>query len=294
MTAWKNYYIARTIQDALQVLAAGQASALPVAGGTDLLLDLQQGRHNPVDTLVDLTHIPDLTVLETRSDELFIGAAAPLNKIVASPLVRLHARALSEACGLIGGPQVRNTATLGGNVAHALPAGDGTIALLALGAQAEIASLDGYRRVAMSDLFLGPGRSALDKNREILLGFFLPIQDEQQSSAHRRVMRPQGVAIAILNMSVWVSRQMQSIADIRIALGPAGPVPMRARETETYLQGKIPSDEILEQATQVLLSEASFRTSQHRATEAYRRHIAGVLIKETFATAWGRTFGEDL
>lgn len=293
MTAWKNYYIARTIQDALQALAVGQAGACPVAGGTDLLLDLQQGRHNPVDTLVDLTHIPDLTVLETRSDELFIGAAAPLNKIVASPLVRKHARALCEACGLIGGPQVRNTATLGGNVAHALPAGDGTIALLALGAEAEIASLDGYRRVAMSDMFLGPGRSALDKNHEILLGFYLPIQDEQQSSAHRRVMRPQGVAIAILNLSVWVSRQKQSIAKIRIALGPAGPVPMRARETETYLQEKIPSDETLEQATRVLLSEASFRTSQHRATAAYRRHIAGILIKETFATAWGRTFNED-
>ncbi len=294
MTAWKHYYIARTIQDALQALAAGQAAACPVAGGTDLLLDLQQGRQNPVDTLVDLTHIPDLTVLETRSDELFIGAAAPLNKIVASPMVRQHARALSEACGLIGGPQVRNTATLGGNVAHALPAGDGTIALLALGAQAEIASLDGHRRAAMSDLFLGPGRSALDKNREILLGFYLPVIDVQQSSAHRRVMRPQGVAIAILNMAVWVSRQKHSITDIRIALGPAGPVPMRARQTEAILQGQTPSVEILEQATRVLLSEATFRTSQHRATAEYRRHLAGVLLRETFETAWGRTLGEDL
>lgn len=290
MTAWNHYYLAKTIQDALQALSTAQGSARPVGGGTDLLLDLQQGRHPPVDTLVDITQIPELAVVDMRGHELFIGAGAPLARIVHSPLVGQYARALSEACSLIGGPQVRNTATLGGNVAHALPAGDGTIALLALGAHAEIASVDGIRRVPMENLFLGPGHSSLEPGKDILVGFYLTAAQEWQSSAHRRVMRPQGVAIAILNMAVWVSRNERHLADIRIALGPAGPVPLRARQTEALLLGRTPTDEILEQATPVLLNEATFRTSAHRATAEYRQHLTGVLLKETLLSAWERTF----
>ena len=174
---------------------------------------------------------------------MFVGAAAPLNRIVASPLVRQHARALSEACGLIGGPQVRNTATLGGNVAHALPAGDGTIALLALGAQAEIASLEGYRRVSHVDLFLGPGRSALDGNREILLGFYLPAIKWHQASAHRRVMRPQGVAIAILKCRLYghlvkvIELQIYASRLARLVLCPCGPFRL-----STFCRGRSPDE----------------------------------------------------
>ena len=113
---------------------------MPIAGGTDLLLDLKQGRHAPVHTLIDLTFVPEMTVLELRGDELYIGAAVPVNRVALDPLTGTHAQALVEACDLIAGPQVRNVATLGGNVAHALPAADGTIALTALDAQAEVAS----------------------------------------------------------------------------------------------------------------------------------------------------------
>lgn len=290
MTPWKQYYIAHSLHDALQVLNHQRGQARPIAGGTDLLLDLQQGRQSPLNTLVDISQIPELTVLEMRARELFIGAAVPLNKILASPLVSHHAEALFDACALIGGPQVRNTATLGGNVAHALPAGDGTIALLALDAQAEIASLDGIRRLPMSGLFLGPGRSALDIEKEILLGFYLPQRRELQASAHRRVMRPQGVAIAILNMAVWLARKQDVLSEIHIAIGPAGPVPVRARNTERFLQGKKPDNEMIDQALQTLLSETKYRTSAHRATATYRQHLVSVLLKDTFDFAWKRTF----
>ncbi len=113
---------------------------MPIAGGTDLLLDLKQGRHAPVHTLIDLTFVSEMSLLELRGDDLYIGAAVSVNRVALDPLVGTHAQALVEACNLIAGPQVRNTATLGGNVAHALPAADGTIALTALNAQAEVAS----------------------------------------------------------------------------------------------------------------------------------------------------------
>jgi carbon-monoxide dehydrogenase medium subunit len=289
MPYWKNYHIAHNIADALQALAAASGEARIVAGGTDLLLDLQQGRHAPVDALVDVTRVPEMCLLEARQDSLYVGAGVPLNQVVGSPLVVEHAQALFEAASLIGGPQVRNTATLGGNVGHALPAADGTIALLALDAQAEVASLGGRRRVPMQALFAGPGRSALDPQGEILVGFHLPLRQAGQASAFRRVMRPQGVAIAILNLAVWLQRIEDRIADIRISIGPAGPVPQRAQAAEAVLKAEPMGKAAMQRATEALLSEARFRTSPHRATAEYRRQMAGVLLEETLANAWSRT-----
>ena len=300
MSAWNTYYLAQSIADALDALASAPGEACLVAGGTDLLLDLQQGRHPPVDTLVDVTQIPELTALEICADHLFIGAAVPLNKVIAWPAVQQHAQALYEAARLIGGPQVRNTATLGGNVGHALPAGDGAVSLHCLGAQAEVASRQGRRLVPVHELYLGPGRSALQPRGEMLVGFHLPLQrDAGEGSAFRRIMRPQGVAIAILNMGVWLRRSTVKntvgavIQDVRIALGPAGLTPLRARAAEQALLGKAPDEEALLQAIEALLGEARFRTSPHRATAEYRRHVAGVLLNETLLAAWERAAGEN-
>jgi CO/xanthine dehydrogenase FAD-binding subunit len=291
MATWKKYHLAQNVDDALQTLTAARGGSRLIAGGTDLLLDLQQDRHPPVDTLVDVTQIAEMNLLEIRPQGLFIGAALPLNRIVRHPLVFEHTQALYEAASLIGGPQVRNTATLGGNVGHALPAADGTIALLALEAQAEIANPDGRRRVPLGELFLGPGRSALDPYEEILVGFYLPLVRPGQASAFRRVMRPQGVAIAILNMAVWLERRGECISDVRIAAGPAGPVPQRAREAERSLIGEAPGEGVVQRALDNLLGETHFRTSPHRATQAYRRHMAGILLNETLSVAWGRAAG---
>ena len=157
MNLWEKYLRPSNVEEALAGMASAPVWPARLPGGTDLLLDLKQGRHAHVHTLVDMTTIPELTTLEIRADELFIGAAVPLSHIVASELVQEHAQALIEASQLVGGPQVRNTATLGGNVAHALPAADGTIALMVLQVQAEIADLQGRRRVPVADLSWDPG-----------------------------------------------------------------------------------------------------------------------------------------
>jgi carbon-monoxide dehydrogenase medium subunit len=288
MTLWKKYYLADSVPAALQALSEAEGPSRLIAGGTDLLLEIQQGRHSPVHTLVDVTSIPELGIIELRSDRLFVGAAVPLTQIVASPLLKQHAEALVEACGLIGGPQVRNTATLGGNVSHALPAADGTIALMALGAQAEVASSEGHRFVPTESLFLGPGKSALDPQKELICGFYLPLLRSRQASAFRRVMRPQGVALPILNLALWLSRTEDTIADIRIAIGPAGPRPLRARETENVLRGQPLSPGRIETAVSALLSESRFRTSPQRASADYRRHLAEVLLQDSLLAAWER------
>ncbi len=289
MPIWKNYYLARSVEDALLALASAQGPALPIAGGTDLLLDLQQGRHAPVDTLVDLNAIPEMNFIELRADALYIGAAAPLRLLAELALVNEHAQALVEACGQVGGPQVRNSATLGGNVAHALPAADGSIALAALDAQAEVAASTGRRRVPIGELYRGPGRSALVPGGEIVVGFYLPLRRRGQASTFQRVMRPQGVALPVLNMALWLRREGQVMADARLAVGPAGPVPFRARKTEEVLRGQPLNAETLAQAQTALLAEARFRTSPQRATAEYRQHLAGHLLAEVLEKVWQRT-----
>jgi xanthine dehydrogenase FAD-binding subunit len=296
MPTWKNYHLASTIQDALEALRIGPGPARPVSGGTDLLLELQQGHHPPVETLVDLSRIPELGCLETRGSQLFIGAGVPVAQAAESALIRRHAQAVSEACALIGGPQVRNTATLGGNVAHALPAADGMIALVAQGAVAEIASSDGdcvvLRRAPILSLFRGPGQSTLVVDREILTGFYLPLREQGQASAFDRVMRPQGVALPILNIAIWLQRESNRIADIRIAVGPAGPVPQRAAAVEEVLRGAAfgspASVEILDKTRAAWNSGMRFRTSPQRATSGYRHHLSSVLFERVLETAWER------
>lgn len=288
MSTWNNYHLAHSIEDALQALAASSGPARPVAGGTDLLLELQQGHHSPVDTLVDISRIPELTQLEVRGSELFIGAAVPVSEVTESPLVQQHALAVSEACGLIGGPQVRNTATLGGNVAQALPAADGMISLVAMDAQAEIASAEGLRCVPILSLFRGPGKSTLIPNREILVGFHLPLHSGGTASAFSRVMRPQGVALPILNLAVWLAREGNQIRNIRIAVGPAGPTPQRASAVETCLRGKTFDEEALGCARKIWQETMHFRTSPQRATAEYRHHLSGYLLEGVIRTAWQR------
>ena len=164
MTLWQEYLQPKTITEAISALTDARGSALILAGGTDLILDLDQGRHPPIHTIVDITGVREMLPIEIRNNELYIGASVSHTHIVESKLVAENAQALFEACGLIGGPQVRNIGTLGGNVAHALPAADGTIALMALNAQVEVANQSGSRRMPIHEMFLGPGKSALVQN----------------------------------------------------------------------------------------------------------------------------------
>jgi len=288
MALWQEYLQPKTISEAISALANAPGSALPLAGGTDLILDLDQGRHPPVHTIVDITAVREMLPIEVRGEELFIGAAVSHTHIVESGLVAQNAQALIEACGLIGGPQVRNVGTLGGNVAHALPAADGTIALMALNAQAEVAGQQGSRRIPISELFLGPGKSALAKN-ELLVGFYLPIKNKNQASAFKRIMRPQGVALPIINMAVWLMRTDDQIEEVRIAVGPGGPKPWRAFKSESFLCGKPLNHETITNAIETLLQDAQFRTSPHRSSSEYRRELVKSLFKDTIETTWERT-----
>jgi carbon-monoxide dehydrogenase medium subunit len=298
MNLWQEYQRPTNLSQALKAFADAAGPALPIAGGTDLMLDLEQGRHAPVHTLVDVTGIEEMLALEIRDERLFVGAGLSVNRIVLDPLVGRHAQALVEAGNLIAGPQVRNVATLGGNVAHALPAADGTIALTALNAEAEIASyapaavpgggMPVLRRIPFQELFAGPGKSSLKHGEELLVGFYLPLKKNNQASCFKRIMRPQGVALPIINLAIWLERADDVISQIRIAVGPGAPTPWRATEAEKFMLGKSMNDETINAALEAVLAQVGFRSSPRRASADYRRHIVDGLFRDVLQAAWER------
>jgi carbon-monoxide dehydrogenase medium subunit len=172
-------------------------------------------------------------------------------------------------------------------VAHALPAGDGTLSLVALDAEAEVARPDGRSWQPVRALFAGPGRSILDHGRDILVRFrFRGAQpDAGEATAFKRIMRPQGVALPILGLAAWLTLDGDQVRVARLALGPAGPVPLRAESAEAWLAGKQLDEAALEHVTELVWSEARLRTSAHRATAEYRREMVAVLVRRALPLA---------
>jgi len=292
---WQDYHLPTSVSEALSLLADYHGEARVVAGGTDLILEIQQGHRPPIKALVDVTRIAGADEIRREGEFIVIGCGVTHAQIVESALIQRHGTALAEGCGVIGGPQVRNVATLAGNVAHALPAGDGTISLLALGGEAQVARRKmqdaneiELEWVPLEKLYLGPGKSLMDSTCEMISALRFVPTSEGEASAFARIMRPQGVGLPILGMAtrLTVERHPQAVlTSVRIAVGPVAPRPYRACATEEFLLNKPATDETIEAAIPVLLGECHPRTSAHRATADYRREMLSVLLRQTIGTA---------
>lgn len=294
MSLWKRYHTPKTVDEALEILAEYRGDARVVAGGTDLILEMHEGRRPPVKALVDVTHIEGLDQIQREDDWISIGAAVTHTQVVRSSLVREHGTALAEGSSVVGGPQVRNVGTLCGNVAHALPAADGTVALVSLGAEGQVANREGSRWVPLLDLFEGPGHSAVDSTRELLTAVRFRPTAEREASAFTRVMRPQGVALPMFVVSVMVrlDEAGERFEKTRVSLGPVAPVPYRSRVAEEVLRGAPAGDDAYQQAVDAALDECNPRTSRYRATSEYRLEMIQTLLPKALATAVARLRGE--
>lgn len=296
MTHWQHYHTPHTVAHALGLLRQYGDQAQLIAGGTDLILDMQSGNHAPVTALVDVTHIDALSTIHTETDTddghwVVLGAAVTHTQIERSPLIQQHGAALVESCSVVGGPQVRNVATIGGNVAHALPAADGTIGLLALNAQVQVCTMSDESTLTcewqpLLSIFAGPGRNNL-KGNQLLSAFRFPQRQPRQASAFDRIMRPQGVALPILGLaaSVTLDESRKNIVAATVAIGPAGPIPFRATSAEDILLGAPFSDEIVEEAILAAQRQAQLRTSRHRASQEYRHEMVAILMRRVLHRA---------
>jgi carbon-monoxide dehydrogenase medium subunit len=270
-TCWNRYHTPDSLEEAMRLLNDYEGQARVVGGGTDLLLEIQQGHRPAEEALVDTSRITGLDAIALDGDHIVIGCAVTHAQIARSGLLSRHGTCLVEGCGVIGGPQVRNVATLAGNVAHALPAGDGSIALLALGGEVEVTDASGSRWIPLRDAFLGPGKSAIDPHHELLTRLRFQATRIFEGSSFSRVMRPQGVALPMISMAARVKLDRNdAVSAARISIGPAGPVPHLAEAAMASLEGEPANEASFRKAAAVALENAALRSSKYRATEEYR------------------------
>lgn len=298
MKLWEHYHLPSTVDEALELLTRYGGNARVVAGGTDLLVDWRAAMTDPAkagavhvqEALIDITRIPEMTRLVDIDDMIVIGGGVTHTQIVQSSLIRQYATCLVESCGVVGGPQVRNVATLGGNVAHALPAADGTTSLVALDAEVEIVK-DGERRwVNILDMFLGTAKSLVNPARDLLVSFRFRKTKPGEATAFNRIMRPQGVALPIMGCAVWIklNTDRTHYDAARIVLAPIAPTPARAEAVEAALIGQPVGDESVARAIHAAHETIHPRTSKYRATADYRAEVIDVLLRRTLNAALAR------
>jgi len=284
-SAWNNYYVPDSVADALAILQRYDGRARVVGGGTDLLVESRRGLRRPFEAIVDASRISGLDSIVEDDGFIVIGCGVTHTMLINDERIIRSGTCLSESCGVIGGPQVRNTGTLAGNVAHALPAGDGTIGLLALGGEVEIASTAGSHWMPAKDTFKGPGRSMIDRQREILTRLrFRPARADEGSAFHR-VMRPQGLCLPIISMAARLQIRDSIVSSAGISMGPVGPVPWFAEPVANALIGEPANEERFKRAAEVALDNISLRTSKYRATEEYRATMIRTYLPIILATA---------
>ena len=275
-----------SVSEAVRLLEQYDGHARVVGGGTDLLLDIQRGRTPAVEAMVDTSRIDGLDQVTREGNHIVIGCAVTHTQIVKSKTIIRSGTCLVESCGVIGGPQVRNVATLAGNIAHAMPAGDGSIGLLALGGEIEIADNNGQQWIPLQKAFLGPGKSVIDHHRALLTRLrFIPT-GMGEGSAFTRIMRPQGVALPMISMAARLGLDdNNNITEVRISLGPAGPVPYLAETAMAFLTGAPAEPDQFKAAAEAVLESVSLRTSKHRATREYRGEMIRTHLPMVLATA---------
>ncbi len=282
---WKHYHRPGTVEDAIDTLRGYDGRARVIGGGTDLLVETRRGLRRPFEAMVDASRIAGLNTIECDANHIVIGCGVTHARIVSDPSIRRYGACLAESCGVIGGPQVRNAGTLAGNVAHALPAGDGSIGLLALAGEVEIASASGRRWMPARDTFVGPGKSVIDRHREVLTRIRFRPTASGEGSAFHRVMRPQGLCLPIISMAARLAVEGERIVTADISMGPVGPVPWFAEPVARVLIGGPATDAQYEKAVDVALANVTLRTSKYRATERYRRAMIRAYLPIILAEA---------
>ena len=289
---YEKYYFPATIEEAINLLHENKGDARLIAGGTDLMLQLRERKIN-TKALVDLSALKELNGITENNGWITVGAMTTHQQIAASGVIREKVRVLAEAAQSIGSPQIRNVGTIGGNVVSAQPAADTTIALLALDARARILTNQGEITKPVGELFLGAGQSAVNPAAEILLAFDFKIPGRREATAFMRLAKRKALALPIVNVGVWLKldQAFSKFEDIRIALGPMAPVPVRAVNTEAILKDAPLKQTAMLRAMAVLEKEINPRDSL-RGSAFYKREMAKVLLKRAILIALKDLGGE--
>ena len=275
----------RTVEEAVAAMRGDDARAL--AGGTDLIPQLREGRRR-TGRVVDLKCIAELTAISALPDGgIAIGAAATATVLSRHATIAANYAAISQSACLIGGVQVQNRASLGGNICNAAPSADAVPALLCHQARAVVAGPNGRRELAVEALFRGPGKTSLEPG-EILVAILLSPAQPRSAAKYLRFTPRREMDIAIAGAGTWLRLDADgAIAEARIVLASVGPTPMRAPTAEQKLAGERPTRALLEEAGRLAAADAR-PISDTRGSADYRRSLVAVLTARALGDCCGQ------
>jgi len=283
MQGIEQYKAPTSLEEAAGILRAGNVTIL--AGGTDLMPQTQAGRMHLQPVLMNVRRVPELRGIAEQGGAVRIGALVTITELLESALVRERLGMLWQACDHFASDQIRNAATVGGNLCNASPAGDTLVPLLALNARVVLASKPNgtlqTRRVPLAEFLLGPGRTCRAP-AELLAAVEVPLPPAGFAGEfYKHGTRP-GLDIAAISIAAGARRDGAVLRDVRIAFGAVAPTVIRAPRAEAALEGRAPDAATLEAAAQAALAEIH-PISDLRASDWYRRELIHNMLKRVLA-----------
>ncbi|HZW03725.1 MAG TPA: FAD binding domain-containing protein, partial [Anaerolineaceae bacterium] len=272
------YIGATRIEEVLAVLDERREKACIIAGGTDLILELEGGARAGIETLVDVTRIPGLDQIRLDEDGwIHLGPLVTHNHCVASKLLREQALPLVQAAWEVGSPQIRNRGTVVGNLVTASPANDTITPLMAMGARLTLLSTSGERRVELKDFYRGV-RKVDFRPDEMIVDIAFPAMRTDQQGAFIKFALRRAQAISVVNAAVVLTFAGEQVSDAAIALGSVAPVIVRAPEAEAYLRGLTLEESTIEQAAELAV-QAARPIDDIRGSAIYRKKMVRVTVR---------------
>lgn len=272
---WQNYYSVTSLSEALDLLEQYGECARIVAGGTDLILEIERRQRPGVDTLIDITRVPGLAQIGVHGDSIRLGPLVTHNHLVGHPAVVERALLLAQAAWSVGAPQIRNRGTVAGNVITASPANDTITPLWALGATVTLASPRGERTLDFPSFYRGVRRTAMEPD-EILTAITFPTLARNERGIFLKLGLRNAQAISVVNAAVILDFDGDRITHARITLGSVAPTILQVTVAEQYLQGKTLSDDVIREAAR-LVSAAPSPIDDVRSSAGYRAEMCRVL-----------------
>jgi len=280
---WHDYFSVTSVDEALKILAERGSRARIVAGATDLILELERGVRKGIDTLVDITRIPDLDQIVMDEDEgdcsatlIHLGAMVTHNCCADSKLIVESAFPLAQAAWEVGAPQIRNRGTVAGNLITASPANDTITPLMALDAKVRLASVRGERLVSLSEFYTGVRRTVMQPD-EMLLEIVFPALRADQPGAFIKLGLRRAQAIAVVNAAVILTLDGRRVKSASITLGSVAPTIIHARQAEAALAGRELSEDVIGEAAGLAM-EAATPIDDVRSSADYRSEMVRVCV----------------
>lgn len=275
---WKEYLSASSVEEALSVLAAKGDKARLIAGGTDLMLEMEHGQRDNVETLVDISRVAGLGQISISADgKVTLGALVTHNMVAAHPILRQIAFPLVRACWEVGAPQIRNRGTVAGNVITASPANDTITPLMALDASVTLRSAEGTREVKLAEFYKGVRKSVMRPDEMLVSIQFQSLGKEHRATFVKSALR-KTQAISVINLSVILEMQADMVKSAIITLGAVAPTIIHATKAEEFLKGKVLTTEVIENAAKLVRGSAT-PISDIRGSAEYRSQMVEVHAK---------------